>query len=388
MRDGFDLVFQKGAEKTLIMSSYPKTHFNRRSFLTNISKATLSGVATTLPFSGCRSRKAAKFGSKSSLEASPETRGDYRWNGIGFGIEMSMEIYGVTATQGDRLGQQCEQSIHELEQAFSLYQEDSELSVLNRDRILRRPTAVFRKLIKMAIQLQARTLGYFEPAVHGACLWLEKNGSTTESTSELAGNSAWRECTAACHLKHLELRSDGSIRLTNPLTNISMNAICQGFLADRVAAHARTAGVTSALLHLGETYAIGQHPEGRLWKLAVAGTPTNGEAAMVGEIDFADAGFAVSAQDSTRVMIDPVAGSGKVCGAVRHHERVVAVVSGEGAAVADAYATAFAVSPEDQWPRLARTLKKPGSQVHLWVENQRKFEHVCSRAAVEIRDKD
>ena len=289
--------------------------------------------------------------------------GEYFWSGIGFGIDMSMEIYGVTAAEGEQLGMLCEQTIRELEQAFSLYREDSELSVLNRERILSSPSVVFDCLLEIAKGLSARTLGYYQPAVHGAWLWLGRQ----DASHDLVGDSAWLAQWAACDLKFLETSADGSVRLTHPLTMLSMNAIVQGFLADTMAARLRAAGVTSALLQLGESYAIGRHPEGRLWKLAVTGTPVSGENGIIGHVEFGEAGLAVSAQDATRLLVDPVAGM------VRGQARVVAVVSCEGAAVADAYATAFAVAPEEQWPALARTLRNPGSQVQVWVGNQLRF---------------
>jgi thiamine biosynthesis lipoprotein len=176
-----------------------------------------------------------------------------------------MEIYGVSAAEGDRFGTLCERTIRELEQAFSLYQENSELSILNRERHLARPSALFRRLLGSAVDLSARTGGFYQPAVHGAWLWLEEN----TAAAGLEGNPGWIEQCAASDLRFLETASDGSLRLTHPLTQLSMNAIGQGFLADTVAALLRAEGVTSALLHLGESYAIGRHPEGRLWKLAL-----------------------------------------------------------------------------------------------------------------------
>jgi thiamine biosynthesis lipoprotein len=321
----------------------------RRDFL-----ALVSGAA--LPLVSCRTRKPAP--------PAVDTPGDYFWSGIGFGIDMSMEIYGVTAAEGERLGAGCEQDIRALEQAFSLYQEDSELSILNRERVLSRPSPVFRELLELATAMHARTLGFYQPAVHGAWLWLEQRGTT----SGLDEDPAWREQCAACDLKFVDATPDEGIRLTHPLTKLSMNAIAQGFLADRVAARLRSAGVVSALLQLGESYAIGRHPEGRLWNLAVSGTPGDGETGIVGEIQFSDAGLAVSAQDDTRRLIDPVAGT------VHQTASVAAVVSKEGAAVADAFATAFAVAPENRWSELARKLgEADGSQVHIWIGNHLRF---------------
>jgi thiamine biosynthesis lipoprotein len=331
----------------------PKQILTRRKFLTSGS-----GALAAIALNSCRPRRA-------HVEAPSGPLGESIWSGIGFGIEMSMEIHGVTREHGERLGMLCEQSIQALQQAFSLYQEDSELSTLNRERVLSAPSDLFRELLAIAVDLQRRTLGFYQPAVHGAWQWLENR----DSIENLKDDPEWNAQCAACDLKFLEIEPGGPIRLTHPLTQLSMNAIGQGFLADTVAARLRKEGVTTALLHLGESYAIGRHPEGRLWNLAIQGTPVNEETDLVGNVEFADSGLAVSANDAARLLIDPVFNT------VRQQARVAAVVSSEGATVADAYATAFAVAPADQWPRLAATLKQtPGSQVHLWENNQLAFQ--------------
>lgn len=334
------------------MAASSKPLLTRRGFL-----AACSGTIAAIPLSGCRPRQ-------TSLPAPDEPLGGYVWSGIGFGIEMSMEIYGVTREHGERLGGICEESIQTLERAFSLYREDSELRILNRERILPAPSGVFRELLETAGGLQRRTFGYYQPAVHGAWQWLENRGPSTP----FAQDPAWKDQCDACDLGFLEAEPGGPIRLTHPLTQLSMNAIGQGFLADVVATRLREEGVISAMLHLGESYAIGRHPEGRFWNLAIMGTPVDGDAGLVGNIEFADAGLAVSAHDATRVLIDPVSDT------VRQQARIAAVVSSEGATVADAYATAFAVAPADQRPRLAASLQQAGgSQIHLWEENQLVF---------------
>ena len=315
----------------------------RRRFLSVVSAASLAACG------------------KRDTSGHSETRGEFSWSGIGFGIDMSLEIFGVTRAEGESLGSSCERAIQTLERAISLYLENSELSILNRERILSSPTPLFRNLLAHSIDLQRRTLGYYQPAIHGAWLWLEQHDIQTES-------SEWMRQCAAADLKFLEITPGGPIRLTHPLTQLSMNAIGQGFLADTVAAQLREAGVSSALLHLGESYAIGSHPEGRPWNLAILGTPVNGEVDLVGTVEFSDAGLAVSSQDSTRILIDPVANT------VHRHARVAAIVSREGAAVADAFATAFAVAPPEAWPHLAAELDQAaGAQIHLWQDNQPVF---------------
>ena len=305
-----------------------------------------------MPVAGCKRTTDAATQSKDGI---------YQWSGIGFGIGMSMEIHGVDEATGEKLADECRGIIASLEQAFSLYLEDSELSRLNRERKLEAPGDLLLDLLEKAVALEKRTLGYYQPAIHGAWQWL------TENDFKIDDREAWRKHCAAADTSFIARGDDGSVRLTNPLTQLSMNAIGQGYLADRVAAVIRRAGVASALLHLGETVGIGRHPSGRPWKLAVTGT--GAEPDLIGEIDVEDAGLAVSANEEGRMLIDPVDWR------LQRHDRVAAVVSSGGAAVADAFATAFAAVPAGRWEELAASLVKDGScHVRVWQANKLAFE--------------
>ncbi|HEX5789511.1 MAG TPA: FAD:protein FMN transferase, partial [Luteolibacter sp.] len=273
--------------------------------------------------------------------------------------DMSLEIHGVDESLGERLGGRCRDWIVKMESAFSLYRNDSELSRLNRERVLEKPSRLFLEMVEQATQLEGRTAGYFQPAIHGAWQWLvERNFSDTT-----AADKQWLNLCAAAKPCHLIRGADGSLRLDHPLTQWTFNAIAQGELADRVAGELRAAGVKSALLHLGETYAIGQHPSGRNWRLAVRGTGK--EPSLVGEMELADAGLAVSANEPGRLLIDPVAR------ALRCQQRVAAVVSSEGAAVADAFATALAIAPEEKLAALSRNLlTRSSGRIKVWQQNR------------------
>lgn len=51
---------------------------------------------------------------------------------------------------------------------------------------------------------------------------------------------------------------------------VTLNGIAQGYITDRVAEMLRGAGMGNVLVSLGETRALGPHPEGRPWEIAPA----------------------------------------------------------------------------------------------------------------------
>jgi len=320
----------------------------RRSFLHGLLATGL------LPLTGC--------GLRARPAANPAGR-VYTWSGIGFGIEMSMELHDVSEADGRRMGRRCEEIIAEHEAAFSLYRQDSELSRLNRERTLSGSSPLFQQLLELAGLMEQETLGHYRAGIHGAWLWSQSRAFDWPD----ADAPEWQRLCEASSRQYWKSDPDRSVALTHPLTRLSMNAIGQGFLADCVAAHLRGQGVGCALLHLGESVAIGRHPAGRAWRLAVAGTEKDSE--LLGNLELIDSGLAVSVAEPSRPLIDPV--SGEVC---RHH-RVCAVVSRRGAAVADAHATAFAVAPMDHWPEMAgRLFEGAGGQVKIWQEGRLQFE--------------
>ena len=266
-----------------------------------------------------------------------------------FGIEMSMELFGVSERQGRRYGKKMEKLLQEYEAAFSLYQSSSELSRLNECRKLAKVSPLFDRLLKEAIWLHKATFAYFDPAVHGAYQKLE--------------NGVSEDLFAGVNLTHLQPYEKGW-RLTHPKTELSLNAIVQGAFADAIGMYLMNEGVKHALLHLGETVAIGGHPEGRPWKLAVQGNAVEGEVDLIGTVAFQSAGLAVSSHDSSRRLLDPVAKN------FSRSNRVVAVVA-PTAPIADAFATAFAVAPREKWGELHGSLKKLGPcKVKLWVNHK------------------
>ncbi|MFC4994211.1 FAD:protein FMN transferase [Rubritalea tangerina] len=282
---------------------------------------------------------------------------DSVWSGIGFGIPMSMELYGVTEAQYDHLSRYVENEVQILESVASLYSHTSELSRLNDQRELLGPSKEFLEVLMVARELEGRTQGYFQPAIHAAWVALEEGRPEADVKALLVGAS----------MDALEV-GEQRVSLKKHKTSLSFNAFIQGYLTDRVAQEARKQGVQSALLHLGETYALGKHPEGRAWTLAIMGTVMEGgETDLVGTVDIEDAGLAVSAHEASRKLLSPKEG-------VLQQDCVVAVVSREGAATADAFATAFAVAPEERWAALFESLvEEAGGQVVIWVENKEVF---------------
>ena len=125
-------------------------------------------------------------------------------------------------------------------------------------------------------------------------------------------------------------------------------------------------GIRSTLVQLGEYRGVGEHPEGRPWRLLIS-NPEHTDS--IGEVEFTDAAIATSAGLGT-----PFDLSGKY-----HHifnpengyndnEYLQASVTANNAAEADALATAFLIMNPKKSELLAKNLEV-GFEV---LNNQRK----------------
>ncbi|QQL44159.1 FAD:protein FMN transferase [Sulfuriroseicoccus oceanibius] len=313
---------------------------NRRHFLRTGALALVAGMGGV----GCRHGRRERAAAASD---------GGQWSGIGFGIEMQAQWSGSSGAAD--VGNTIERTIQQLEAAFSLYSDQSELSRLNQSRVLESASPVFLSVLAQSRQLVERTGGLFQPALRKA--WEQRDDRSLRAGLLRAADMRFVE-------------TDGrSVRVTNPDTELSFNALVQGLLADRVAESMQRNGVRSALLQLGENRAIGEHPDGRPWMLGVSGEDGAGEPGLVGLVEFADAGMAVSAVRPGAPWLHPLTGR------MVDGNRVVAVVSREGAAVADAFATAFAVGGGAHFDALVEALGQGGDyQVMVWEDARLVFE--------------
>ena len=134
----------------------------------------------------------------------------------------------------------------------------------------------------------------------------------------------------------------------------TLNGIAQGYITDKISEHLINSGINNTLVQLGEYRGIGDHPDGRPWRLLLS-NPEHTDS--IGEIEFTNAAVATSAGLGT-----PFDLSGKY-----HHifdpkngynanNYLQVSVTSKTAAEADALATAFLILNRNTSEKIARTL--------------------------------
>ncbi len=190
------------------------------------------------------------------------------WQGYALGAEGQFTLYTDAPARAKRVLDACFAQIRRLEALFSLYDDHSELCQLNRHGFLKNPSPDWQPLLRAIDQVHSQTGGRFDPSVQS--LWqayqahfkAQPNSKTSPHAAELEDALALTGWQQVSH-------SEREIRFEQPNMSLTLNGIAQGYITDRIAEILQAAGYGQVLIELGETRALGQHPEQRPWQIGI-----------------------------------------------------------------------------------------------------------------------
>ncbi len=186
-----------------------------------------------------------------------------QWRGIALGAEARIILDHPDA---DRLIAVAVSEIQRLENIFSLYRSNSQLSRLNRNGSLQNPAFEMVELLSICSNLNARTNGAFDPSIQP--LWaLHAAAYSAGSTPDAKDISRTLEMTGWQHIRF----SPDEIHFERRGMALTLNGIAQGFIADKVTDLFRLNGVENVLVNTGEIAALGVQPDGREWQVELKG---------------------------------------------------------------------------------------------------------------------
>jgi len=259
----------------------------------------------------------------------------FGWQGEVLGAASELTLWHWDETLARRAILKMRHEIERYERIFSLYRDDSEIARLNRGSVLAQPSPELVAVIDESQKLGTLSGGAFDISVQP--LWRIYEAHFW-SRSVVAPDIAARAANVARTLVDFRRIQPGAARIALPPgMAITLNGIAQGFITDRIADLLRNEGFTHAMVDLGEWRALGEHPDGRAWRIATHGS----------EVALSDDALAVSSGSGTAFepsgqfhhIFDPASG------ASANTLREVAVIAPR-AMIADALATAICVMGE------------------------------------------
>jgi len=200
-----------------------------------------------------------------SARASAST---FQWTGIALGAQARIILDHPNA---EALVLSAVNEIRRLENIFSLYQADSQLSRLNREGSLRDPAFEMVELLSICSALNARTHGAFDPTVQ--TLWsLYARMASQSGTPTRDQIAKARSVTGWDRVRF----SGEQVDFQHPEMALTLNGIAQGFIADKVADLFRNNGVHNVMVNTGEISALGTAPDGQDWQVELANSHGKG----------------------------------------------------------------------------------------------------------------
>ncbi|MEN8735397.1 MAG: FAD:protein FMN transferase [Lentimonas sp.] len=189
--------------------------------------------------------------------------GAVQWNGYTLGAEGRFTLFTEDRAAAQVVLKHCFREIQRLENIFSLYDHTSELSQLNREGALAKPSADWRSILDAVTNAHATTQGLFDPTIQP--LWKAYDNHFSKQSEPPINFEPQHETVGWGFVNY----SESQVHFERPNMQLTLNGIAQGFITDRVTAIIKDAGYAHVLVELGETRAIGQHPDNRAWNVGI-----------------------------------------------------------------------------------------------------------------------
>ena len=220
------------------------SNINRRKFL-NITAMTLA-----LPF--CSNSLFANIQEKIT------------WKGIALGADSNMTLFHKDKSYAKESLNICINEIKRLENIFSLFDNNSSISQLNKEGYILNPPKELVEVLNFANNISENTNGAFDATVQP--LWIiHKSYSKHKNIAIL--NDEIQKVKNLISYKNIEINKN-KIYFKKENMQITLNGIAQGYITDTITYILKERGFTNVLVDLGEFNSIGGYDENRDWNIA------------------------------------------------------------------------------------------------------------------------
>ncbi len=263
------------------------------------------------------------------------------WRGRALGAEAQIQLYHEDAEFAVAHIGECRAEISRLENLFSLYRNDSAIIRLNRTGELADPAIELTELLSKAKSFATLSEGAFDITIQP--LWQLYADHFSQDNANPAGPPKQQIARVLELVGSDKISiSPTEIRLEAEGMALTLNGIAQGYVTEKIATLLRRAGFENILVHLGESQALGGHPDGRPWRVGIPAPSKSDE--LLTTVELTDQALATSGGYGS-----PLSPDGRVhhlldprTGRSANHHRSVSVIA-PGATNADMLSTALSI---------------------------------------------
>jgi len=187
-----------------------------------------------------------------------------RRTGWAMGADVSLVALHARRAVAEQAVEAAFAELRRIEQAMSLYRQDSQLAGLNRQGFLVEPDGILVAALRGAAEMSQRSGGAFDATVQP--LWAVYAEACKHD--RLPDEHAVDQARKLVNWRDVDVTA-GRIRLVRPGMGVTLNGIAQGLAADRVLTVLRDHGVEDALVNTGEVGSMGRKSPDRPWTIGV-----------------------------------------------------------------------------------------------------------------------
>lgn len=266
------------------------------------------------------------------------------WNGQALGAPASLVLHHPDRRRAEKVITHVVAEVSRLEAIFSLYRENSALSELNRLGGLAMPPEELVAVLDASRAAWEATGGLFDPTVQPLWSLYARHFGRPDADPSGPAAAQIEKAKELVGLQNVYVNRD-RIAFAKSGMALTLNGIAQGYITDRIVALLRDAGITSSLVDMGESRAIGNRADGSPWRVGLAQIQGDDVDTVIPIVDKAVAtsslmGFRFDAAGRFGHILHPMRGR------VEPQYRRLTVVTTE-ATRADAYSTAMTLMSPD-----------------------------------------
>lgn len=204
-----------------------------------------------------------------ALAMSSDAPKPVNWRGVALGADAELRIYHSDSAMARKLIAMALAEVRRLEKIFSLYEENSALSVLNRQGYLDHPPSDLLHLLGDSQYFSHLTGGAFDPTVQPLWNVYASHFSVPGADPAGPGDAAVAAALALVDYQAMEIDTM-RIGFSRPGMAITLNGIAQGYITDRIVHLLRDAGLDQALVDMGEIHGLNKADSGAPWRVGIA----------------------------------------------------------------------------------------------------------------------
>ncbi|MDC0933840.1 FAD:protein FMN transferase [Arcobacteraceae bacterium] len=275
------------------------------------------------------------------------------WEGKALGANANMTLFHEDPSYAKKTLNICLNEVKKMEKIFSLFDENSSISILNKQGFINNPPKELVQVLQFSHQISKNTKGAFDVTVQP--LWnthakFFKNNHSNDNQNTEKLKKSIQKAKKLISYKKLII-DEKKISFKKEGMKITLNGIAQGYITDKITNILKEKGFKNVLVDLGEINSIGGYNDKRDWNIA---TPYLNDREYITLNNMAVAssgGYGTKFNEKYHHLFDTKTGTSA------NHLKAV-TVKAPNAMLADALSTAIYVMPVKESKKLKKVYPK------------------------------